>query len=119
LHNKSICIISQNLNPDQKNKFKNLYSDCKIDFDLNYSSDIYLIVCNHYLNSNFIKELTLKIKQNNSLAKIVMYYVEENYFDNEAELYKSLDENFKKIEAQLSGFYYRFFKYFRHNYIVI
>ena len=23
LHNKSICIISQNLNPDQKNKFRN------------------------------------------------------------------------------------------------
>jgi len=119
LHNKSICIISQNLNPDQKNKFRNLYSDCKIDFDLNYSSDIYLIVCNYYLNSNFIKETVSKIKQNNVLTKIVLYYIEENYFDNSAELNKSLNENFTKIEAQLTDFSYRFFKYFRHNYIVI
>jgi len=119
LHNKSICIISQNLNPDQKNKFRNLYSDCKVDFDLNYSSDVYLIVCNYYLNSNFIKESISKIKQNNALAKTVLYYIEENYFDNETELNKSLNENFTKIEAQLAGFSYRFFKYFRHNYIII
>ena len=65
IFNKSICIISQNLNPDQKNKFKNLYSDCKIDFDLNYNSDVYLIICNYYLNSDFIKETISKIKQNN------------------------------------------------------
>ena len=119
LHNKSICIISQNLNPDQKNKFRNLYSDCKIDFDLNYNSDVYLMVCNYYLRSNFIKESVLKIKQNNPLTKIVLYYIEENHFDNKTELNKSLNENFAKIEAQLVGFSYRFFKYFRHNYIVI
>ena len=119
LHNKSICIISQNLDPDQKNKFRNLYSDCKIDFDLNYNSDVYLIVCNYYLCSNFIKESVLKIKQNNHSTKIVLYYVEENHFDNKTELNKSLNENFAKIEAQLVGFSYRFFKYFRHNYIVI
>ena len=70
-------------------------------------------------NSDFIKETISKIKQNNVLTKIVLYYIEENYFDNSVELNKSLNENFTKIEAQLTDFSYRFFKYFRHNYILI
>jgi len=83
------------------------------------NADFYLIICNYYLNSNSIKETILKIKQINTSAQIILYYLEENYFDNEVQLNNSLNENFAKIETQLAGFSYRFFKYFRHNYILI
>ena len=119
LYNKSISITSENLNPDQKNKLRNLYSDCKINFNFDSNADFYLIICNHYLNSNSIKETIFKIKQINTSAQIILYYLEENYFDNEVQLNNSLNENFAKIETQLAGFSYRFFKYFRHNYILI
>ena len=119
LYNKSISITSENLNPDQKNKLRNLYSDCKIDFNFNLNADFYLIICNYYLNSNSIRETLLKIKQINTSAQIILYYLEENYFDNEVQLNNSLNENFAKIETQLAGFSYRFFKYFRHNYVLI
>jgi ADP-heptose:LPS heptosyltransferase len=119
LHNKSMCIISQNLNSDQKNKLRNLYSDCKIDFDCNYDSEIYLIVCNYFLNSNFIKNTVDKIKSRNNKATIILYHIEENYFEDKTKLDKTLQENFSKIDQQINHYYYRFFKYLRHNYIII
>jgi ADP-heptose:LPS heptosyltransferase len=119
LHNKSISIISQNLSLDQKNKFRNLYSDCKIDFDCNYDSDFYLIICDYFLNSNFIKDTVDKIKSNNNKAKIILYYLEENYFDNKHELDKILEENFNKIQNQVKSYSYGFYRYIRHNYIII
>jgi ADP-heptose:LPS heptosyltransferase len=119
LHNKSICIVSKDLNPDQKNKLKNLYSDCKVDFDFNNKCDFYLIVCDYYLNSNFIKNIVDRIKSVNSSAKIILYYLEYNHFDNKIELNKVLDENFLRIQNQVSNYSYRFYRYIRHNYIIL
>jgi hypothetical protein len=119
LHNKSICILSQNLNLYQKNKFRNLYSDCKIDFNLNYDSDYYLIICDYLLNSNFIKNTVDKIKSINPKCSIILYYLEENYFDDKNELNRILDENFSKIQSQVNHYSHRYFRYIRHNYIVI
>lgn len=119
LHNKSISIISKNLSTDQKNKFRNLYSDCKIDFDCNYDSDFYLIVCNYFLNSNFIKNTVDKIKLKNKSAKIILYYVEENNFDNKETLDETIDKNFSKMQSQVGDYCYGFYRYIRHNYIIL
>ena len=119
LHNKSICVISQNLNSDQKNKLRNLYSDCKIDFDFNSNADFYLIVCNYFLNSNIIKNTVDRIKATNFSNQIILYYLEENYFDDKINLNKVMDENFSKMQNQINDYCYGFYKYFRHNYIII
>lgn len=119
LHNKSISIISKNLNSDQKNKFRNLYSDCRIDFDCNYDSDFYLIVCDYFLSSNFIKNTVDKIKSKNHYAKIILYYLEENDFDNQRDLEQTIQENFSKIQNQISNYSYGFCRYIRHNYIIL
>jgi hypothetical protein len=116
---KTICIFSKNLNLDQKNKLRLLYSDCKLIFNKNEKSDFYIFIYNDCKHMQFMKPLFLDIKEKDSQSKIIIYYFENHYFDNKDDMHAEINQNIESLKEKLDGLSYVYFLYFRHNYFIL
>ena len=116
---KTICIFSENLNLDQKNKLRLVYSDCKLIFNKNEKSDFYIFIYNACKHMQFMKSLFSDIKAKSSESKIIIYYFEKRYFDNKDDMDREINQNIEHLKEKLDGFFYIYFLYFRHNYFIL
>jgi len=121
LHDTEFCMITRNLDVAQKNKLKSLYFDCDVYFDLDEAismdCELYVVICNYYSNSEDLLKIKNKIKSKGTKVKILFYYFEDRYHKD---MDSMRDEINKKIEMMTDiNDYYKYFYYFRHNYILV
>jgi len=116
---KTICIFSENLNLDQKNKLRFLYSDCKLIFNENKKADFYVFIYTAYKYTSLMRSLLTDIKATSPESKIIIYYFEKSYVDNKDILCDIVNQNVENLKKTIQGFSYSYFLYFRHSYFTL
>lgn len=119
INDKKISIFSRNLNHDQKNKLRFIYSDCKLIFNEICDTDYCIFIYKDFEFSTVMKNNLDLIKKLFNNCKIIIYYFENIIVDNKDDLNNIINKNIYCIHSNLSNHSYNYFLYFRHNYFII
>ncbi len=113
---KNISIFSPNLNFEQKEKIKILYSDKNITFNTVNNSDLYLVINNYYSCKNSIQDILFKIKNTNNNFDLFIYNLDENFYLKNEDMEIANEKIKEKIGFPVLDFFgsYHYFSYFRH-----
>jgi len=112
----TISIFSPNINFEQKEKIKELYSDKNILFNTLSKSDLYVIISNHYEPKNSLDDILLKIKNSNHNFNLLIYNLDENFYLDSDSMLDGNNKRLVRIGNSISEIFggYRYFSYFRH-----
>jgi hypothetical protein len=95
----TISIFSPNINFEQKEKIKELYSDKNILFNTLSKSDLYVIISNHYEPKNSLDDVLLQIKNSNRNFNLLIYMDINKFIQISFNLIKIVEKKFNNIDG--------------------
>ena len=111
-----ISILSPNINVEQQEKIKNLYSDKKIIFNEFEGCELYLVIFNYYTNKNSLDFILTSIKDKNKVFDLLIYNLDESYYLTDDDAQSNFEVTKNKLLPSVMEIFggYNYFSYFRH-----